>query len=578
MRREISHIGVVLALVVILLVASAFLSNKAEPTATVLTMEPSQRMMVSGPAAVPLYPMAAAGKPVPDQSVELVSGKTDDPGTSQQIQEKPERVDQRRAKTDAVNAAFEINDGPAIGKYPFSPEFGESLSWAPAASNASVEPAVEQAGLEIWIVPPLPGVTFSLNGRLFTSDENGVARIQVPQSGRGTYHLKVVTVEMAKADIRAKFIRWGDEVFVPYRDIRVPRRRPLRVGFEVSHRAGPIFADLSRQPVDPARITSMELKASDGQFYAFGDTETRWLLANRIVDRQHGIEESRVLYSIMNITMDGSNVVNAAQQRFYLDPNDVWPIELLLYSARFTARDALFHFPIGSGIRLEYPDGHSQDFPFDSDAELKVEALARGLYRVTVVGAQGMAPPTPIALSRDQDIELLVLSYFDLAVVSVLMASLALGLLFFGRPQLFRMLIALPSRLLPRRRTGRLEGASIFENINGSALRQCPACQATIKQGKAGLNHSGSQRYLCRVCGRVYTPAPTPIGYSADIKMRALQMYLEGSSRRSIGRILKISPRTVSNWIANHTIRLPAVPVTESSEVAEPDERFAPIN
>jgi transposase-like protein len=296
------------------------------------------------------------------------------------------------------------------------------------------------------------------------------------------------------------------------------------------------------------------------------------------VDRQHGIEESRVLYSVMNITMDGSNVINAAQQRFYLDQNDVWPIELLLYSARFTARDALFRFPIGSGIRLEYPDGNRQEFLFGTGRELKVKALARGPYLVTVVGVKGIAPATPIALSRGQDIELLVLSYFDLAVVFVLMVSLALGLLFFGRPEFFTTLITLPGHLFPTRRTGRLEGVSILANLDTAVRIQCPSCQATTKQSQAGLSRSSRQRYLCYACGQIYTPTPYPSGgYSSEIRMRALQLYLEGNSRRSIGRILKVSPHTVSNWITDHTIKLTPVPVAGSVEVAVTDQQFAEI-
>lgn len=522
MSREIRHVCIALSLAIILLVANMTAS-------------------------------AAAGEPITDPGVELVYGPTNYPVTNKQIREKLKRVIQPQTGA----AAIEIKEDQA-------------------ASSPSAPLDVDPAGLEIWIVPPLPGVTFSLNGRLFTSDENGVARIQVSRTG--TYRLKVVTVEVAKPDIRARFIRWGDEVFVPDRDIKVPRRKPLRVGFEVSYQAGPVFVDLSQQSVDRTRITSMELRASDGQFYRFEDTEPKWLLANSIVDRQHGIEESKVLYSVMNITMDGSNVINAAQQRFYLGPNEVWPIELLLYSARFTARDALFRFPVGSGIRLEYPNGNSQEFPFGAGRELKVEALARGPYLVTVVGVKGIAPVTPIALSRGQDIELLVVSYFDVAVVFVLMTSLALGLLFFGRPEFIATLITLPGHLFPTRRTGRLEGLSILANPDTAVLRQCPSCQATIKQSQGGLSRSGRQRYLCYACGQIYTPTPYPIGgYSPEIKMRALQLYLEGNSRRSIGRILKISPQTVSNWITDHTIKLPPVPVSGSLAVAVTDEQFAEI-
>jgi transposase-like protein len=308
----------------------------------------------------------------------------------------------------------------------------------------------------------------------------------------------------------------------------------------------------------------------------FLDGQPHWLQSSRVSRGTDGLEETKILYSVVSVVVDGANVVSEAQQRFYVQPNDVWPIKLMLYSARFTARDALFHFPIGSGIRLDYPDGRSQEFLFDSNDELEIRSLARGLYHVTVTGAKGIAPPTPLALSRDQDMQLLVLSNVDLSVMFAVAASLALGLLFFGRPHLLTFLVRLPF-LFRKRGARRLRGVATMESLYTSALRQCPSCHATAKQSKAGFNRSGSQRYRCHMCGRFYTPAPNPIGFSSEIREHALQLYLEGNSGRSIAHILNVNPRTISKWIAEHTLKLPAVPVHESSDVVDLDDRSASI-
>jgi len=118
----------------------------------------------------------------------------------------------------------------------------------------------------------------------------------------------------------------------------------------------------------------------------------------------------------------------------------------LLYSARFTARDALFRYPIGTGFEMEYPNGETKTYLFDSSEAHFSEGLARGIYHVTVTGVRGFAPPTPIALSRDQDVELLVLSYFDIGIMLSLGLLFAIGLLFFGRPKIFTDLAAIPNR------------------------------------------------------------------------------------------------------------------------------------
>jgi predicted RNA-binding Zn-ribbon protein involved in translation (DUF1610 family) len=74
--------------------------------------------------------------------------------------------------------------------------------------------------------------------------------------------------------------------------------------------------------------------------------------------------------------------------------------------------------------------------------------LARGIYRVTVIGAKGYAPPTPIALSRDQNVELMVFSYLDMGVLGSIGVIIALGLLFFGRPHLMMDTITFPVRAI----------------------------------------------------------------------------------------------------------------------------------
>ncbi len=102
----------------------------------------------------------------------------------------------------------------------------------------------------------------------------------------------------------------------------------------------------------------------------------------------------------------------------------------------------------------------------------------------------------------------------------------------------------------------------------------CPRCQAQQKQYRAGFNPSGSQRYRCGVCNRVYTPQPTPKGYPADTHMLALRLYMEGNSQRAIGRILKVSQQSVANWINAYVDKLPSAPVPEKPQEAELDELY----
>ena len=104
----------------------------------------------------------------------------------------------------------------------------------------------------------------------------------------------------------------------------------------------------------------------------------------------------------------------------------------------------------------------------------------------------------------------------------------------------------------------------------------CPHCQRSTHQVKNGRTPAGSQRYVCRVCRRKYTPDPRPQGYGDDLRRRAVQLYVDGLNLRRIGRTLGVVHQTVANWVAAHAAALPAQPPAPSEAVAtaELDELY----
>ena len=103
---------------------------------------------------------------------------------------------------------------------------------------------------------------------------------------------------------------------------------------------------------------------------------------------------------------------------------------------------------------------------------------------------------------------------------------------------------------------------------------RCPKCKTQSKQVKNGLNGSGSQKYLCKICGHKYTPEPKVNRYPAETRQLAIRMYVEGSSYGSIARILKVNPQSVANWVQSHTVKLPSAPLPARVRKAELDELY----
>ncbi len=78
---------------------------------------------------------------------------------------------------------------------------------------------------------------------------------------------------------------------------------------------------------------------------------------------------------------------------------------------------------------------------------------------------------------------------------------------------------------------------------------QCPHCGNEPRQIKNGKTRCGSQRYLCPLCQRSYTPEGKKQGHSAHLRQQAVRYSLEGLSQRKVARLLDVAPQSVANWL-----------------------------
>ena len=270
-------------------------------------------------------------------------------------------------------------------------------------------------------IPRLEGVTFSVGGRRFRSDRRGRVRLPLASRAQAERRVRIADATL-RPGVRARFSGWyrGRPTFAIYYAVRLE------------------FVDVDGRPVDPAAIESVELLSSNGlpKTYPDFDASRRlWLQGRGIVPAGRRQESKGVSQTVESVEVDGSNVVNQGQQRFYPARSREALIELLFFSARFEIRDALFGFPIGSEIRLRYPSGRVERHAVGSDGELEFRSLPRGSYEVGVEAA-GWSFDRPMSLSRDQDVRLQVISYFDIATMVVGLIAGALLILFIGRPYL----------------------------------------------------------------------------------------------------------------------------------------------
>lgn len=307
----------------------------------------------------------------------------------------------------------------------------------PPPYNPPPAPPVPQT-TELQTVPPIAGVTFQIAGQQFVTGADGSTVVMVPAPG--TYDLQVLTDTFHDPYRRVEFSRWLSESFEPTRQIHIPSTTPVvQVGLDTYELVGENFVDLDGLPVSPQRVTGFSIRSLQGDAFTFKDGTPRWIPASRVTRRRDGgLDEVKLLYTITQVMVDGSNVVNKSQQQFYAQPNATWTISLLFYSLRIQATDALFGFPQGTALELDLPNGQVQTYPLDATGSAQMHSLARGDYSFRVLGVSGLSTRAPVALSKDQTVVAKVVSYLDLAVVGLAGLLLAVGLFLVGRLSLRR--------------------------------------------------------------------------------------------------------------------------------------------
>jgi hypothetical protein len=317
---------------------------------------------------------------------------------------------------------------------------GSCAAWPDraAAQNGS-RPGLQR--LTLHTVPRIAGVRLRLRGAEYRTDRRGRVTLDVRAfhrarpTGRGylAFAPPKVLPTRVPGGLEARFGGFYE------------RGRVIALSLYVTIAAE--FIDLQGRTVPAGRIGAVDLKSRIGTRVRFRPGETVRLHASRSVPYKDGVRSKPIEYAVESVSVDGTNVVNRAQQRFFPLRSRRLTIPLLLYSARFAARDAIFGFPLGSAVALAYPSGRVARVALH-DGNGRAIALPRGEYRVRVDGA-GFSFERPLALSRDQAVRLEVISYLDVAVVLGGALALAVGLVLVRRPLARRRLRRLLTPRMP---------------------------------------------------------------------------------------------------------------------------------
>jgi hypothetical protein len=297
----------------------------------------------------------------------------------------------------------------------------------PASARSAPHPLV----LTVQTVPPVAGVIVTLDGaRAFVSQADGVVVVEVAASGT---HTLALTLPREDEQTRYTFVRWGDESFEPVRQIRLHENHTLSVGLQVSYRTRIAFADPAGRPLDAGRVSHVTLSGPDAEVVMLNDPYPPMWLHTPLPAKHmgdNGLHVVTVPYSISSVNYDGLNVASTGQERYVPAAGGTWVVHLRLFRLTLHAKDALFGTSLSRQVTLTSPSGQQQQLRLDRTGQVSLVA-GRGNY-VARVHAAGFAAPVPIALSRSQTADILVVTPVDLvflgfAALAVIAALFAIG-------------------------------------------------------------------------------------------------------------------------------------------------------
>lgn len=268
--------------------------------------------------------------------------------------------------------------------------------------------------IQIVTVPTVVGAVFSLDGTLITTGPDGTASLPSTAEGKDVRRLQLRSPGSGLASGKPEFVRLLNS---EDKDGVVRAYALFKIFSDVAF----TFRDSLGNSLPSARVTSLTIKSSLGESISLtGEALNRpiSLLSQRAVAPSGVVRLKEIYYSVQEVVISGSNTVFRSQQKFFPSKTASFEVESSFHTLTIATSDSFFGFATGSNIIIRWPDQHLSKAPI-LNGRAVLPALPRGEYEMRIEGA-GLTTWRPISVSRDQTVELQLISYFDVAVVLML--------------------------------------------------------------------------------------------------------------------------------------------------------------
>ena len=332
-------------------------------------------------------------------------------------------------------ATVSITRDLSAGTYRFSATFAGSDTYRSAASS-TVTLTVHPAVLAVATVPSMPNMPLLIagGGAVVKTGADGIALVSVSTIGPLTLKLALPADTPME---RIRLDRWDDGSTEATRTIRIPDIRQVTVALQFLHPVQFTFKTPTLVPIANSLIPFVDISDDAGNVTRLTGPAPYWIEANAITRLATGFSSAVPEYRIVSVQLDGSEVVNRGQQRFTADMAKTIPVELLVFDLAIQGRDALLKSSAGFKATVTSTDGVKYFVELDSSGRASVR-LPRGEYRILLGNGIGIPLSTPVALSRDQGVDVLFVTPLDIGLFIGAGLLGAFALVVIGRPHVLR--------------------------------------------------------------------------------------------------------------------------------------------
>lgn len=256
--------------------------------------------------------------------------------------------------------------------------------------------------------PPVVGFALGIDDQVVATDANGEATFMLATRENIRERVKAVDSELLiDAGTRFRFNKF--QRFT---------QGSATATFNVDYLVDFTFRDLAGNSVEPGDIDALVIKASTGQVNEYPAGEPIWLQGMRVLANNVPRE---IYWTVQDVVMDGASVVNRAQQRLTPAAERSLDVELLIYDLAVRVRSRLLGADQRGSVVLTYPNGAETRHDL-RDGEVVIAGVPRGEYEIVAEG-NGLSVTRPVLVSRNQPVELWILTWLELLVAAALVVA-----------------------------------------------------------------------------------------------------------------------------------------------------------